>query len=64
MKKKLQMKMSKQEMRAFLNSQIHDKKKIMEFEKNLDAEQLKLFNKEYESYLTQSKENSMKVGLD
>ena len=55
--------MNKLDMRSFLNSQMNDKKRLLEFEKSLDAEQLILFQKEYQEYLLKEKETTLKVNL-
>ena len=63
-RKKLQIKMNKLDMRSFLKSQINDKKKLIEFEKSLDAEQLKLFQNDYQHYLSHETDINMKVNFE
>jgi len=60
-RRKLRVKMNKKDMRSFLNGQMSDKKKLAEFEKTLDAKQLKIFQDDYETYLINEKYNNQKL---
>jgi len=55
-RRKLQIKMNKKDMKAFLETQMIDKKKILEFEKTLDEKQLKIWREDLQSYLDREKD--------
>jgi len=58
-RKKLRAKMNKQDMKTFLETQMKNKRKLCDFEKELDTEQLKIWRDDLEAY--QSKEKDIKT---
>ncbi len=60
-KKKILAWQSKMSMKNFLDMQVEEKKKISEFEKNINSEQARIWNTDAQRFFDQEKEINEKV---